>query len=93
MQSTDGIRAAVMAVSREVALLEERRLEGDGKRHEALRSAWMTLVDALALGPAPEYRTCPHCGATGMRAATRCGSCWRALVPPPSDAARASVAT
>lgn len=92
MQSTDGIRAAVKAMDREVGLLHERSLSSEEKEHGALRSAWTSLVDALSLGPDPEYRTCPHCGATGMRAATRCGNCWRALVPPPTDDSRASVA-
>jgi hypothetical protein len=92
MQSTDGIRAAVKAMDLEVTFLHERGGASEGKASEALRSAWASLVDALALGPDPEYRACPHCGATGMRAATRCGTCWRALVPPPADATRASVA-
>ena len=92
MQSTDEIRAAVKAMELEVAFLHARSLSSEGKDHAALRSAWASLVDALALGPDPEYRTCPHCGATGMRAATRCGNCWRALVPPSTDVTPVSVA-
>ena len=45
----------------------------------ALRAAWTELVDALALGPAPETRECPACHSIGMRAASRCGLCWAAL--------------
>jgi hypothetical protein len=86
MNSTDGIRAAVDTVGREVELLGERANAGSQKDLEALRASWVALVDALALGPAPEYRKCPHCAATGMRAATRCSACWEKLVPPPSSA-------
>jgi hypothetical protein len=46
-----------------------------------LRALWTELVAALALGPAPDLRTCPACGGLGMRAASRCGNCWAALVP------------
>ncbi len=48
---------------------------------EALRGAWDALVKELALGPAPELRTCPTCGEQGMRAASRCIRCWSALTP------------
>jgi hypothetical protein len=50
----------------------------------ALRAAWGQLVETLALGPAPATRECPTCHAIGMRAASRCGSCWTALelLPP-----------
>jgi hypothetical protein len=84
MQSTDGIRAAVDTVGRELALLGDRTAAGSSKDMAALRTSWGALVTELALGPAPEYRKCPHCGGTGMRAATRCGTCWEKLVPPPS---------
>ncbi len=82
MNSTDGIRAAVEAMSREMALLGKKDVAGEGADRDALRAAWTALVGELALGPAPEYRKCPYCGEVGMRAATRCGSCWKALVPP-----------
>lgn len=48
----------------------------------ALLAWWAELVEMLALGPAPELRVCPFCGAVGMKAATRCGYCWRKLEPP-----------
>ena len=51
MHSTDGIRAAVDTVGREVALLGERAPTGNGKDLDALRASWVALVDALALGP------------------------------------------
>lgn len=43
---------------------------------------WAELVELLALGPAPQLLACPSCGALGMRAASRCGYCWRKLEPP-----------
>jgi hypothetical protein len=51
----------------------------------ALREPWDQVRAALALGPRPERRDCPFCGRPGMRAATRCGYCWRALQPPADD--------
>jgi len=85
MHSTDGVRAAVGTMDREVALLGAGISMGEPDGLESLRFSWRALVDALALGPEPEYRDCPHCGATGMRAATRCGNCWKLLVPPPTS--------
>ena len=49
----------------------------------AFHAAWTELVALLALGPAPETRTCPACHNIGMRAASRCGRCWVALEPLP----------
>ena len=46
-----------------------------------LADAWTQMVKVLSLGPAPDMRACPHCGEPGMRAASRCGRCWRSLVP------------
>lgn len=77
MHAQDAVRAAVEAVEREVALAGESA---------GLRSSWKRLVEVLALGPPPELRACPHCGGVGMRAATRCGSCWEKLVPPEAGA-------
>jgi hypothetical protein len=48
----------------------------------ALLTSWAELVEFLALGPPPDVRECPHCGSLGARAATRCGACWKKLVPP-----------
>lgn len=56
----------------------------------ALRAAWTELVEALALGPAPETRECPTCHGIGMRAASRCGHCWVALEPLPLLSSEAS---
>ena len=49
----------------------------------ALRASWDELVAVLAIGPAPETRECPTCHTIGMRAASRCGNCWRSLEPLP----------
>ncbi len=51
-----------------------------------LRNYWADLVNRLALGPAPDLRTCPTCGRPGMRTATRCGFCWAKLEPPQPSA-------
>ena len=88
----DGLRAYVEGVGHDVA-----RLSGSGSFPDAgsvarLVSSWGKLVDFLALGPAPELRPCPHCGAIGMRAATRCGRCWRKLVPPEAQAGAGTAA-
>jgi hypothetical protein len=47
-----------------------------------LSASIASLVQQLDLGPEPKLRSCPACGATGMRAATRCGTCWVKLTPP-----------
>lgn len=83
MKNEPAVRAEMLAVERDLAAAPGG--EGLGR----LRSSWGRLVAALDLGPAPALRTCPHCGATGMRAATRCGSCWAQLVPPDGGEARA----
>jgi len=46
-----------------------------------LRTSFATLVAELGLGPEPELRSCPKCHHLGMRAATRCSSCWSSLIP------------
>lgn len=77
MLDTTDVRSALEAVDREMALAE-----GGGRVSAPLRASFTRLVAVLALGPAPELARCPHCGSTGMRAATRCGTCWARLVPP-----------
>jgi hypothetical protein len=78
MMQTDGLRPLVENLDREMARLLMRP-SGDTT---ALLSSWAELVEFLALGAAPELRACPFCEGIGMRAATRCGTCWRKLVPP-----------
>lgn len=81
MTSTDGLRPIVEALDREMTRLVSRGGMDDGDT-TALLAAWASVVEFLALGPAPELRTCPSCGGVGMRAATRCGTCCRRLEPP-----------
>lgn len=77
---TDGLRPIVEAVDREISRLSERpETAGDAR---ALVASWAALVDYLSLGPPPELRACPACGAVGIRTATVCGRCWVKLVPP-----------
>jgi hypothetical protein len=80
MTRTDGLRPIVEALDREMSRFA--RSHAAGADATALLASWATLVEFLALGPAPELRACPYCGGIGMRAATRCGICWRKLEPP-----------
>jgi hypothetical protein len=78
MTRSDGLRPIVENVDREMA----RLLARPDSDTSALLASWAELIEFLALGPAPELRACPFCGSVGMRAATRCGTCWKKLVPP-----------
>jgi hypothetical protein len=83
----EGLRSFVEGVEHDVALVSRSAPAQGSESVARLVRSWGKLVDFLALGPAPELRACPHCGAIGMRAATLCGSCWRKLVPPEPQAA------
>ena len=78
MTPTGGLRPIVENVDREMA----RLLARPDSDTSALLASWAELIEYLAPGPAPELRACPFCGSVGMRAATRCGTCWKKLVPP-----------
>jgi hypothetical protein len=78
MTGTDGLRPIVESVDREMSSLLAR----SDTDTSALLASWAELIEYLALGSAPELRACPFCGSAGMRDATRCGTCWRKLVPP-----------
>lgn len=78
---TDGLRPLVEQLDREMSRFIGGRDPVLGADTTALLSSWEKLVDFLALGPAPELRGCPFCGSMGMRAATRCGHCWKKLEP------------
>lgn len=82
MMMIDGLRAFVDVVEKDVLAVSARAAPQDAAEVARLARSWAKLVDHLALGPAPELRDCPHCGATGNSAATRCGACWAKLVPP-----------
>jgi hypothetical protein len=68
------LRAIVDAIEQEIAQTPPTA---------KLRAAWGELVEVLALGAAPQTRECPTCHSIGMRAASRCGSCWASLAPLP----------
>lgn len=74
----DTLRTIVTRIDQEISQLPPAA---------TLVASWSELVQALALGPAPETRTCPACGGVGMRAASRCGQCWSALERLPPAAA------
>jgi hypothetical protein len=78
MMRTDGLRPLVEDLDREMSRF---RREGAGGDATALLSSWAELTRFLALGPPPALRACPFCGSIGMRAASRCGTCWRKLDP------------
>lgn len=80
MMRTDGLRPIVEALDREMSRLLART-DPAGADTSALLSSWAELVEFLALGPPPELQACPFCASLGMRAATRCGACWRKLEP------------
>jgi hypothetical protein len=81
------LRVLIAAIQIDIGCLSR---EGTAEAHSAaaltLRASWAGLVEILDVGPAPEVRTCPSCGNVGMRAALRCGYCWKALSPPPRQA-------
>jgi hypothetical protein len=81
MAQTGGLRPIVENLDREMSRFLARSGVGDADA-TALLTSWAELVEFLALGPAPELQACRFCGSIGMRAATRCGNCWRKLVPP-----------
>lgn len=81
-----------VAAMRELVAVIDRDLANPASA-DATRAAWTKLVEVLALGPAPEHRTCPVCQRVGMRAASRCMYCWTSLAAlPPVDAASATPA-
>jgi len=89
----DGLRAAVASVDHEMDKLAIRRTQTEDAAPEPLLTAWRELLDKLDLGPPPQLRSCPVCGQSGMRAATRCGYCWSTLEPLAEQGAEAGHAT
>lgn len=80
MTRTAGLRPIVEALDREMSRLVALP-DVAGKDMTPLLTAWAELVEFLALTAPPDLRACPRCGSVGMRAATRCGNCWRKLDP------------
>lgn len=76
------LHTVVAQVDRELdSLAEQAMTDAHRGAAERLCALWMELLSMLSLGPPPELRDCPSCGQPGMRRATRCGHCWRGLVP------------
>lgn len=74
------LRATVATMEREMASLRSAPKNEEGKgAHDALVTSFDDLVQQLALGPEPEVRDCPNCGAVCMRLATVCSGCWTKL--------------
>jgi hypothetical protein len=69
-------------IEHEIARLPRGVAHDDGKGPvNDLAARWADLVEQLALGPELDMRECPVCRHHGMRAATRCGYCWKELTP------------
>jgi hypothetical protein len=76
------LRIIVSDIDHELACLGRQASAAEHRSAvEALTVSWTRMTALLALGTAPELRQCPRCGSSGMRAATRCGSCWASLSP------------
>ena len=74
------LRAAVAAVDRAMTGARAPGAQA-GDQASSLEAAWHKLVELLALGPEPDYRECPACGAVAMLEASVCGHCWTKLAP------------
>lgn len=77
-----GVRAVMTTIDQQILQLAKLSLTGPGQQNgsvDQLRRSWAQLVNLIALGPAPQVRSCPVCKHIGMRAATRCGYCWTTL--------------
>ncbi|HEV7557668.1 MAG TPA: hypothetical protein VGO00_19520 [Kofleriaceae bacterium] len=71
-----------------IAVIEKQLTHLPSAESGELRESWSQLMRLLDLPPVHELRDCPVCGHVGMRAATRCGHCWTALVPPAATAVK-----
>jgi hypothetical protein len=80
-QAKAALRVAVTEMEGALARLSSATSMEDNARLEAVRTSWRDVVEILGLGPVPEIRQCPRCGATAMKAATRCSNCWSSLTP------------
>ena len=89
----DGLRAAVASVDHEMHKLAIRSTNTRDAATLQLLPAWRELVKKIDLGPPPQLGSCPVCGQSGMRAATRCAHCWSTLEPLAEQGAEAGHAT
>ena len=73
------LRALVQSVDKEISGAFSRGVATEAPR---LADAWQPLVSGLALGTAPDLRSCPFCERRVPSVATRCRYCLKS-----SDAA------
>jgi len=89
------VRTACAALDGAIGHLLRPASPSSTTEDKELRVLWAELVQLLvksrALEPARELRECPICGATGMRAATRCCRCWTRLPVQPNRVPSARV--
>ena len=77
------VRSVVATIEQEMAILSGKVMrDGAHASQDQLLASWATLVELLALGPAPATRVCPVCAHVGMVDATCCGYCWTKVAPP-----------
>jgi hypothetical protein len=82
IMNQDEIRTLLGTLDTQIAGVTALASTDDGREQSAkLASTFAALVRQLDLGEAPERRTCPHCGKSGMRKASICGFCWTKLAP------------
>jgi hypothetical protein len=67
------LRALAASVDRHVVELSTQAQSAEA--FQGLKSAWLALSKALALGPEPALRDCPSCSRRIPREATRCRYC------------------
>ncbi len=78
----DGQRSKLRAMAAQLdgavsELLLQDTVDGYARSTQTLAAHWAGLVELLALGPEPQVRNCPFCQELVMKAATRCGFCWK----------------
>jgi len=72
------LRPAVAMVESDLTWLEAQEdVEGYTQAVGQLAASWHSLVSLMALGAAPQLRSCPHCGYRILVKATRCMQCWK----------------
>jgi hypothetical protein len=76
------LRVLISTIDRQIAqLARQPMVDSDHDRLNELAASWTRLVEELALGPEPQVRQCPACGQIIRQSATRCGHCWKSLLP------------
>jgi len=87
----DVTQGLIERLDEDVRALLLLRMPGEaGRLARLVAVGWREACGALEReqhGHARETRPCPHCSRLGMPGATRCGYCWRTLVPLPESPA------